>query len=105
MHQPMIIWADKQIGYRLYNAPMMIWQHNKMDILSNRKALLIPGRLEKTVSPPPETAFHAKLCQMGLETKSHDPSATNQHFCYPYNSKHQLRQIKCATRSTQQITD
>ena len=88
-------------------APMIIWQHIKMYILSNRKAILIPGSLEKTV--PPETAFHAKLCQMGLGTKSHDPSAANQklgrQFCYPCKSRHQLRQIKCATRTTQQITE
>ena len=65
MHQPMIIWADKQIGYRLYNAPMMIWQHNKMDILSNSKAILIPGRLEKTVPPLPRDSIPLKIMPNG----------------------------------------
>ena len=76
-----------------------------MDILSNWKAIL--GALKKQY--PPETAFHAKLCQMGLWTKSHDPSTTNQklgrQFCYPFNKRHQLRHIKCATRTTQYMTE
>ena len=32
-------------------APMMIWQYAKLDILSNRKAILIPGSLEKNRTP------------------------------------------------------
>jgi hypothetical protein len=44
-------------------------------MLSNRKTILIPGSLEKTVPPGDSIlyAITAKLCQMGNVTKSTHP--------------------------------
>ena len=59
-------------------APMMIWQHNKTDILSNRKAILISGSLEKQYLPPRQHSMqNYTKWVLGPSRMTHPPQIKN----------------------------